>query len=357
MKKRLKLKNNNIYSNIIIKSNYINRYLENTSKINGKFYFIVDVNVKYLVENFINKKNFNFFFVKSNEKVKTIDSYYKLSEKLLSKKIDRSSTIITIGGGTLGDLSGFIASTLLRGVEFILIPTTLLSQVDSSIGGKNGINSSYGKNLIGTFKHPKEVIIDTKALKTLPIRELKSGYAEILKHSLIKDEFFFNWLNKNYKKIFDLDDSVIRKAISKSLLIKLWYVKKDSNEKLTNNKSRAMLNFGHTFGHSLETFYKYRNKLNHGEAISIGMVIEAKISNKLGFLSDINLNKILDHFKKTKLKINDKNIKSKKIMEILKSDKKNLDNQINIVLLKKIGVSFFARNIKIDRIKEVIENL
>ena len=178
-------------------------------------------------------------------------------------------------------MAGFIASTLLRGIDLKLIPTTLLSQVDSSIGGKNGINSYSGKNLIGTFYHPSEVIIDTKILKTLPLREIKSGYVEILKHSLIKDLSFFKWLDKNYKKIFSYDFKIIEKAVFKSILIKSHFVKKDPKEKLKNHNSRAMLNFGHTIGHALETFYNY-NKLNHGEAIAIGIIIESKISYKSG---------------------------------------------------------------------------
>ena len=227
-------------------------------------------------------KNFNLISVQGGEKIKSLKYFAEITNKLLKLKIDRKSCIIAVGGGTIGDLSGFIASTILRGVDFKLIPTTLLSQVDSSIGGKNGINSSFGKNLIGTFYHPTEVIIDANMLKTLPKREIKSGYAEIIKHSLIKDLKFFNWLEKNFNELIKLNVKILEKAILKSLMIKLWYVKKDQYEKLTNENSRAMLNFGHTVGHSLETYYKYNSKLNHGEAISIGMITESIISNKLG---------------------------------------------------------------------------
>ena len=144
--------------------------------------------------------------------------------------MNRKSAVIAIGGGSLGDLVGFVASTLLRGLDFFLIPTTLLSQVDSSIGGKNGINTSYGKNLLGTFYQPKEVLIDISVLNSLPKKEIKSGYAEIIKHALIKDYSFFCWLEKNANKLLNLNKSILEKAIYKSIMIKLFYVKKDEKE-------------------------------------------------------------------------------------------------------------------------------
>ena len=355
MIKKIKINNNFINTSIIIKSNYTTKYLKFLSKNNRKIFCIVDNKVKNFF-NDLDKKNIYFMYVKCGEKIKKINYYEKIYEKLLSKGIDRNSILVCIGGGTLGDLCGFIASTILRGVEYKLIPTTLLSQVDSSIGGKNGINSKYGKNLIGSFYQPNEVIIDTKFLKMLPFREIKSGYAEIIKHALIKDKNFFNWLDKNYNKIFNLNTAVLENAILKSIMIKLWYVKNDPKEKLINLNSRAILNFGHTIGHSLETFYNYNNKLNHGEAISIGMLIEAKISNKLGYLSKIDLNKIEEHFKNAKLKLSDKNIKNYNLLNIIKKDKKNMNGNINIILLKSIGKSFFARNVKFNSIKQIINS-
>ena len=355
MIKKIKINNNHINTSIIIKSNYAARYLNFLSKNNRKIFCIVDNKVKNFF-NDLEKKNIHFTYLKCGEKIKKINYYEKIYEKLLYKGIDRNSILVCIGGGTLGDLCGFIASTILRGVEYKLIPTTLLSQVDSSIGGKNGINSKYGKNLIGSFYQPNEVIIDTKFLKMLPFREIKSGYAEIIKHALIKDKNFFNWLDKNYNKIFNLNTAVLENAILKSIIIKLWYVKNDPKEKLINLNSRAILNFGHTIGHSLETFYNYNSKLNHGEAISIGMLIEAKISNKLGYLSKIDLNKIEEHFKNAKLKLSDKNIKNYNLLNIIKKDKKNMNGNINIILLKSIGKSFFARNVKFNSIKQIINS-
>ena len=355
MIKEIKINNNHINTSSTIKSNYATKYLNFLSKNNRKIFCIVDNKVKNFF-NDLDKKNIHFTYLKCGEKIKKINYYEKIYEKLLSKGIDRNSILVCIGGGTLGDLCGFIASTILRGVEYKLIPTTLLSQVDSSIGGKNGINSKYGKNLIGSFYQPNEVIIDTKFLKMLPFREIKSGYAEIIKHALIKDKNFFNWLDKNYNKIFNLNTAVLENAILKSIMIKLWYVKNDPKEKLINFNSRAILNFGHTIGHSLETFYNYNSKLNHGEAISIGMLIEAKISNKLGYLSKIDLNKIEEHFKNAKLKLSDKNIKNYNLLNIIKKDKKNMNGNINIILLKSIGKSFFARNVKFNSIKQIINS-
>ncbi len=357
MKKIIKFNNQPNSSTIIIKSNYVDRYIKNLMKKNKKIFCIIDTNVRYILRNYKNKKNFNIIFIKSSEKIKTISNYNKICENLLSKKIDRESIIIAIGGGTLGDICGFVASSLLRGISFSLIPTTLLSQVDSSIGGKNGINTKYGKNLIGSFYNPNEILIDTKILKTLPQREIRSGYAEIVKHAIIKDINFFEWLEINHKKIFNYNLKILEEAILRSIMIKLWYVRKDPKENLKNNNSRSMLNFGHSFGHALETFYNYNRKINHGEAISIGMVTEAIISNKLKYLSDIELNRIISHFSDSRLKIYDKNINNNKIFKILLKDKKNFDNQINMALIKKIGNSFFAKKINLNKIKKILDSL
>ena len=251
-------------------------------------------------------------------------------------------------------MTGFVASTILRGVRLILIPTTLLSQVDSSIGGKNGINTNIGKNLIGTFYLPNEVLIDPKILKSLSKKELKSGYAEIVKHSLISDNVFFSWLDKNYKRIFKLEKKALIYSIYKSIKIKAQFVDSDSKEILMNNKSRAILNFGHTFGHALETLYQYRNKITHGEAIAIGMIIASKLSNKLSTLSNIDLERIMNHFIKVGLPIYDNNIKNKKILSIIQNDKKNTDGKINLIFLKKIGQAYYSRNVNPKYISRIL---
>ena len=355
MKNRLKIKNKKINSEILIKSNYIIKFIENIAKKNENVFCILDSKIRIDL-NFIKQKNIKIIFIQCGEKIKSFKGYKNLSEKLIKNNVNRKSAIIAIGGGTLGDLVGFVASTMLRGLDFFLIPTTLLSQVDSSIGGKNGINTIYGKNLLGTFYQPKKVLIDISVLKTLPKKEIRSGYAEIVKHSLIKDYSFYCWLEKNANKLFNLDKSILEKAIYKSIIIKLFYVLKDEKEFLLNSNSRAMLNFGHTIGHAIESHYKYK-KYNHGEAISIGMITEAKISNYLGLLSSDELKRVISHFKKSKLKTSDKIIKNKTLINKIIKDKKNFLNNINFSLIDKIGSSIFYKKLDKNKVYKILQNI
>ena len=352
MNKKIKIitKQRNYF--IEIESNSIDKNLKKIITKNKKTIFLIDRKVFYIFQKLKNYKKQNYICINCSEKIKSFDFYKKLTQKILKKGIDRNSVLVAIGGGTLGDLSGFIASTILRGVNLILIPTTLLSQVDSSIGGKNGINTKYGKNLVGTFYQPNLVLIDPNILSSLSERELRSGYAEIIKHSIINDEKFFNWLDKNSNKIFNLNSKILTEAIHKSILIKRKFVLKDEKEKLNNKYSRAILNFGHTFGHALETYYNYNKKLTHGEAISIGMSIASKLSNKLNFLSKTNFNKIIYHFKKNKLPIYDEMMYNNKVFEIIKKDKKNFGKTINYILLKKIGSAFLNNKLNLENIKK-----
>ena len=344
---------NNLYS-INIEKNSIVKNIEKIILKKNKNFFLIDKKVFYIFKKLKNYKNQNYIIINCSEKIKNFANYERISEKILKTGIDRNSTIVAIGGGTLGDLSGFIASTILRGVNLILIPTTLLSQVDSSVGGKNGINTKSGKNLVGTFYQPKSVIIDPNILSTLSKRELLSGYAEIIKHGIINDEKFFYWLSDNSKKIFELDNNILSQAIYKSILIKRKFVLRDEKEKLKNSYSRAILNFGHTFGHALETFYKFNKKLTHGEAISIGMIIATSLSQKLGYLSLIDFEKIKMHFVSNKLPIQDINMYNDKIFDIIKKDKKNLNDKISFVLLKSIGNAFLSNKQSLQEIKKVL---
>ena len=313
MNKKIILKTKNNTYSINIEPNSIIKNLKNTITKNNKLVFLIDRKVFYIFKKLKNYKNQKYLVIDCSEKLKSFSNYAKISEKILNFNIDRSTKIVAIGGGTLGDLSGFIASTILRGVDLILFPTTLLSQVDSSIGGKNGINTNSGKNLVGSFYQPKIVFIDPKILTTLSKREILSGYAEIIKHGIINDIKFFNWLNKSSKKILTLDNKILSEAIYKSIIIKRKYVLKDEKENLKNNNSRAILNFGHTFGHALETYYKYNKKLTHGEAISIGMIIAAILSYKLGYLPLDDLNSIKNHFRLNNLLTSDNKMFNKKI--------------------------------------------
>ena len=355
MQKKISIKNKTLKTTIFIKRNFISNFIKNIAKRNEKVFCVIDSKIKNYL-NFANQKNIIIISIHCGEKVKTFDKYKNLAEKLIKNNVNRKSAVISIGGGTLGDLTGFVASTVLRGLDFFLIPTTLLSQVDSSIGGKNGINSIYGKNLIGTFYQPKEVLIDISFLNSLPKKEIKSGYAEIVKHALIKDYNFFCWLEKNANKLLKLNSSILEKAIHKSIMIKLFYVKKDEKEFLLNNNSRAMLNFGHTIGHAIETHYKYK-KFNHGEAISIGMITEAKISNYLGLLSSDELERIITHFKKCRLKTFDNILKDQLIINKLSKDKKNFLNFINFSLIDKIGSSIFYKKLDKKKIYKVLQSI
>ncbi len=355
MKNKSFINNKKLKTVIRIKKNYINNFIENIAKKNEKVFCILDSKIKIDL-NFTKLKNIKIISIKGGEQIKTFDGYKNLSEKLIKGKINRKSVLIAIGGGTLGDLAGFVASTVLRGLDFFLIPTTLLSQVDSSIGGKNGINTIYGKNLLGTFYQPKEVLIDISILNSLPKKEIKSGYSEIIKHALIKDYSFFCWLEENADKLLNLNKSILEKAIYKSIMIKLFYVRKDEKEFLLNNNSRAMLNFGHTIGHSIESYYNYK-KFNHGEAISIGMITEAKISNFIGLLSTNELIRIINHFKKHGLKIYDSILKDKKLIDKLTKDKKNFQNNINFSLIDKIGSSIFYKKLDKNKIYEILQSI
>ena len=246
----------------------------------------------------IKKYEVKLFVLNSNEKTKSINVANKIIEKLLINNFNRSDCVICFGGGILGDLSAFISNLTKRGTKFINIPTTLLAQVDASIGGKTAVNSNQGKNLIGTYYQPDFVLSDTSVLKSLPQREIISGYGEILKHALILDRKFFFWLDKNARKIiFERNNIFLKKAILKSCKIKSQIVKKDENEK----NLRMILNFGHTFAHGFERAKNYSKKLNHGEAVLLGMKMASELSNDKKILSNNDIMHLREHYSKLKL--------------------------------------------------------
>ena len=284
----------------------------------------------------------------ANEKNKSLAKAYSLLNILLSKNFNRSDLIIGFGGGITGDVASFVASIFKRGINFINIPTTLLAQVDSSIGGKSGVNSSHGKNLIGTFYQPKLVLIDTIFLKSLPRKEMICGYAEILKHSIIKDKIFFNWLEKNTDSILNKKKEKMIYAIKKSCQIKMYYVLKDVNEK----KMRMILNFGHTFAHAIEAKNKYSKKITHGEAVLAGMILAIKLSILKKRCSFNVLERILKIYYDNNLAYVLKNISNdkwiKSLIPYLKNDKKNNDKKINFLLLNNIGKTELPNKFKIS---------
>jgi 3-dehydroquinate synthase len=289
-----------------------------------------------LIENSLKGKVIK-IILPGGEKTKSFYYLESLCEKILKNQIDRRSLILCIGGGVIGDLVGLTSNLLLRGVDFVQIPTTLLSQVDSSVGGKTAINSKYGKNLIGTFNQPKAVIISTNTLKSLEKRHVLAGYAEILKYSLIKDKKFFDWLKKNGKKIISLNTEPLHYAISRSCSIKSDIVSEDEKEK----NIREILNFGHTFGHAIESLTGFSKKIIHGEAIFLGMFLALKFSRFLGFCKNDIVNEYEIHLKSLKIpyKLKDYgiNLSVRKFIKYLKFDKKVKNDKIKFILLKECG--------------------
>ena len=292
--------------------------------------------VKEIIRSLKGKK-ISIFKITANEKNKNFVTANNLLNGLARKKFNRSDCVIAIGGGIVGDISGFVASTYKRGMKFINIPTTLLSQVDACIGGKTGVNSKFGKNLIGNFYQPNLVISDIQFLKTLPKREIICGYGEILKHSLIANKNFYNFLNKNSNKILKLSTPFIEKSIYESCKIKKNVVEKDEKEK----GLRKILNFGHTFAHAYEASLGYSKKLNHGEAVILGIKTALKFSLKKNILKKNEYVEIINHISNLNFQSSINkffNIKDlNKILKFMLKDKKNNSDKINLILLKKIG--------------------
>ena len=285
---------------------------------------------------------------KSSEKVKSFKSVNYYLNKLFIKNFNRTDLVIAIGGGITGDLIGFVASIFKRGINFISVPTTLLSQVDAAVGGKTGINSNFGKNLIGSFSQPKLVISDTSFLKSLNRKEMVCGYAEILKHAIIKDFNFFNWLRLNTKYIFSQDKKKLIYAIKKSCEIKLSFVNKDVHEK----NLRMILNFGHTFAHAIEVKNNYSKSITHGEAVLSGIILATKLSVIKKVCNKKTLSDIIKIYKANDLGYAIKKYQKYKdilhLIPYLKNDKKNNDKKINFILLKKIGETALPNKYKIS---------
>ncbi|MDA8918317.1 3-dehydroquinate synthase [Candidatus Pelagibacter sp.] len=343
--------------------NKINKILKENSINFNQCLIIADKNVpKKILGKILNslpKKKISLHYFHSSEKNKNQRSIDNILSILLSKNFNRNDCVISIGGGITGDVSGFAASMFKRGLKFINIPTTLLSQVDSSIGGKTGINSKYGKNLIGAFYQPSLVISDIVFLKSLPKREIICGYGEILKHAIIADKKFFSFLDMNGSQILNLKSPLIEKAIFRSCSIKKKIVETDEKEM----GIRKILNFGHTFAHAYEATLGYSKKLNHGEAVILGIKTAAKFSLSNNILNIKEFNLIENHLSKLSLPKNIHKFFStkdlNKILSFMKKDKKNNTNKINLVLIKKIGSpiykhQFDERKINLFLRKELI---
>ncbi len=358
----LNIKTNSDNYKIIIGSNIIknlSKYLNKYSIKFDKCLLVIDKKVpnkmvSHISKSLWEKEIFKFYF-NSNEKNKNLNSINKILNILLNKNFSRLDCVITVGGGITGDVGGFAASLYKRGLGFINIPTTLLSQVDSSIGGKTGVNTKEGKNLIGSFYQPKLVISDTIFLKSLPKRELICGYGEIFKHSLILNKKFYLYLNKNSKQIFSLTSPFIEKAIYESCKIKKKVVEKDEKEK----GIRKILNFGHTFAHAFEATLGYSKKLNHGEAVILGIITAIKFSLDIKLIDTREYKKIVENIQKIdipsdiKFYFSYKNLNT--ILKFMMKDKKNISKKINLILLKKIGLTVINREFNKSKIKKFLK--
>ena len=279
------------------------------------------------------------FVFPEGEPSKNLDTVKALYEKLIIEKFDRKDIIIALGGGVVGDLSGYTAATYLRGIDFIQIPTSLLSQVDSSIGGKTGVDFDSYKNMVGAFHMPKLVYMNISVLNTLSKRQFNSGMGEIVKHGLIKDSGYFTWLNDNASKITAKDMDVLGEMIYRSCIIKKNVVENDPTEK----GERALLNFGHTLGHAIEKYMDF--KLLHGECVFIGMILAAIISYNKGNISKNELDIIINSINTYDIPKLDNNIDIAKIIEYTKNDKKVEGDKIKFILLKNIGEAYIDTSV------------
>lgn len=271
-------------------------------------------------------------------------------DALLKNRCERSTTLIALGGGVIGDLTGYAAATYLRGVPFIQVPTTLLSQVDSSVGGKTGINHPLGKNMIGAFYQPKLVLADIDTLHTLPKRELSAGMAEVIKYGLIRDCDFFDWLETNINKLMDLDDAVISYAIYRSCQNKAEVVAADEHE----IGERALLNLGHTFGHAIENAMGYGVWL-HGEAVAAGTMLAAYLSQRMGWLSTQDVQRIYTLLTASGLPLKPPNLGANKYLDLMASDKKVENGKIRLVLQQGIGKAVITSDYEVEKLKQTLE--
>lgn len=280
------------------------------------------------------------------EKAKSIQNFQKILNFLADNNFDRTDLIIAVGGGVVGDISGYVASSYLRGIQFIQIPTTLLAQVDSSVGGKTAINISAGKNLVGAFYNPKGVIIDTSVLKTLPIREFKAGLAEVIKYALIKNKSLFSILEKHAKEILLMDQKIIEEIIFASINTKAQIVTRDEKE----DGIRAILNFGHTFGHAIEAHGKYK-KILHGEAVAKGMKVASRISFLENLMSEKEYKKVISLLEMFEFDLSLNQYNYEELKPYIFRDKKIKAGRLNLVLLNRLSKaivtsSFDTKNLK-----------
>jgi 3-dehydroquinate synthase len=287
--------------------------------------------------------------LQDGEAYKSWETLNKIFDELLSHRCERKTPLIALGGGVIGDLTGFAAATYQRGVPFIQIPTTLLAQVDSAVGGKTAINHPLGKNMIGAFYQPQVVIADMDTLHTLPARELAAGLAEVIKYGFIRDPEFLDWLEKNIDRLTALEPEALAFAVERSCQNKADVVAGDERE----TGDRALLNFGHTFGHAVEAGMGYGAWL-HGEAVAAGMVMAARFSEKLGLIGKSDVQRIVDILVRAKLPVAAPDLGADRYLDLMGHDKKVEGGKIKFILLRKPGEAFICNQYDAAALKAVL---
>ena len=289
------------------------------------------------------------------EQTKSLDQIAALTDWILESGVDRKTTVIALGGGVIGDLAGFAAAITLRGLPFVQIPTTLLAQVDSSVGGKTAVDTRHGKNLIGAFYQPHLVLADTDTLSTLPARQAAAGYAEVIKYGLINDLGFFEWCEAHGRMVLEGDPVAIRHAVEMSCRAKADIVAQDEKE----SDRRALLNLGHTFGHAFEAEAGFHDLLLHGESIAFGILCAFELSRRLELCSSQDAERVRSHFSKVGLPTNLNGIAERHwtpdmILAHMRKDKKNEDGNLTFILVHGIGQAYVNRNVPIDTLRELL---
>jgi 3-dehydroquinate synthase len=294
--------------------------------------------------------------VPAGESSKSLGRLEPRLEEILGLGVDRRATLVALGGGVVGDLAGFAAAVLLRGIDLVQIPTTLLAQVDSSVGGKTAVNSRLGKNLIGAFHQPRLVLVDTGTLGTLPERELKAGYAELVKHALIEDAGLFDWLEGAAPRLLGGDAPLLQEAIRRSVAIKARIVGEDERE---TSGRRALLNLGHTFAHAYETLAGYGGGLLHGEAVALGMARAFDLSVRLGLCPAADARRAVRHLRAAGLPVAARDVRNEGFapdaaIEIMRRDKKVQDDRLTFVLSAGIGRALLRNDVPVGVLREVL---
>jgi 3-dehydroquinate synthase len=290
--------------------------------------------------------------VTAGENTKNFLALKSVCDQILKNRADRQTLVIALGGGVVGDLAGLAASLVLRGLDIVQIPTTLVAQVDSSVGGKTGINTGHGKNVIGTFYQPRLVIADVSLLDSLPQRDMLAGYAEVVKYGLIRDAEFFHWCQANGAQLLSGDRAAQIYAVGESCAHKAKIVAADERE----SGVRALLNFGHTFGHALEAVTGYDNRLLHGEAVAIGMIMAFRLSVQLGLCPEKDAGDVRDHFASVHLPTDPKTVGHEdidRLMQFMAQDKKAKADKLTLILTHGIGKAFISRDVNEDPVRDL----